>query len=83
MEALSVTNNGQSIVLKREPSEKWINHYNTDILSAWKANLGFQYIVDPYACVLYITSYMLKSERTMSELLRKVGKGYKADEVKT
>jgi len=35
----------------------------------WRANMDLQYVIDAYACVLYITSYMLKDEKNMSELL--------------
>jgi len=31
--------------------------------------MDIQFVLDPYACVVYITSYMLKEERNMSELL--------------
>ena len=56
--------------MKRSPSECWINDYNRDVLSAWKGNMDIQFILDPYACMMYIASYMLKSEKGMSELLR-------------
>ena len=34
--------------------------------------MDLQYILDPYACVMYIACYMLKSERSMGELLKQV-----------
>lgn len=70
--ALSIMQTGTQIFLKREPAERLINQYNPNILQVWKANMDLQYIVDPYSCIMYITSYMLKSERAMSELLKKV-----------
>ena len=36
--------------------------------------MDIQFILDPYACVIYIASYMLKSEKGMSELLRQVSR---------
>ena len=32
--------------------------------------MDIQYILDPYACVMYIATYMLKNEGAMSELLK-------------
>ena len=50
-----------SIVTKRKPSDTWINTYNPDV-HVWQANMDIQFILDPYACVMYTASYMLKSE---------------------
>ena len=33
-----------------------------------------QFILDAYACVMYVTSYMMKSERAMGDLLKQVSK---------
>ena len=74
IQALKICSKSNSIVMKRSPSQCWINTYNPDVLRAWKGNMDIQYILDPYACVMYITSYMLKSERGMSELLKQVSK---------
>ena len=38
--------------------------------------------VHPYACVMYIASYMLKSEKGMSELLRQVSREYRGEDIK-
>ena len=45
--------------------------------------MDLQYIIDPYSCIMYVTSYMMKSEKAMSELLLKVSKESGAEEVKT
>ena len=58
-----------NVVMKRKPSESW-NTYNPDVLREWKANMDLPYILDPYACVMYIAAYMFKSERSMGELLK-------------
>lgn len=73
---------GKQIVLQRQPSERWINHYNPYILKTWRANMDLQYITDPYSCILYITSYMMKSERAMSELLKKITEDTRGEELK-
>ena len=44
--------------------------------------MDLQYITDLYSCVMYVTSYMLKSERSMSELLRKVADECRGDDIK-
>ena len=74
VQALKMCSKGNSIVMKRSPSECWINNYNHDVLRAWKDNMDIQFILDHYACVMYIASYMLKSEKGMSELLRQVSR---------
>lgn len=56
-------------VLKREPNALWINPYNASLLRCWNANMDIQYIVDAYACVVYIISYISKAEREMGLLL--------------
>ena len=69
-DALSVSRKRASIVLKRKPFEASINPYNPYILKALRSNMDIQYITDVWACIAYITSYMCKPEREMSELMR-------------
>ena len=69
VEALTVSANGFVVVLKRKPN---INNYNPHVLLAWQANLDIQYVLNAYACVMYIASYIMKTDRAMSELLRRV-----------
>ena len=74
LQGLKISSTGTSVVMQREPSQAWINTYNLDVIAVWKANMDLQYILDPYACVMYIASYMLKSEKSMGELLKQVSK---------
>ncbi|CAB4033744.1 Hypothetical predicted protein, partial [Paramuricea clavata] len=60
-----------TLLLKRSPTEIRINCYNPNLLRAWKANMDIQYLLDPYACAVYILSYITKCQRGMSKLLRK------------
>ena len=62
---------------------QWTNSFNIHCLHTWQANMDLQYIIDPYSCTMYVTSYMMKSEKAMSELLLKVSKESGAEEVKT
>ena len=45
--------------------------------------MDIQFILDPYAYVMYIASYMLKSERSMGELLKQVSKESSGKEVRS
>lgn len=69
---LEISKSGTSIILKRSVNEVMVNNYNPHILRVWKANMDIQYIVDPYACIMYIASYVLKQERTISDTLKRV-----------
>ena len=62
--------NRPTIFLKRDLNEIRINAYSETILHLWKANMDLQYILDPYACAVYVISYIGKSQRGMSKLLR-------------
>lgn len=64
----SFTRNTQ-VVLKRQVNEVWVNQYSKPLLKCWNANLDIQYVVDAYACVVYIISYISKSEREIGLLL--------------
>ncbi len=58
-----------SVVLKRKPSDVWVNQYNKDLLRCWNANMDIQFVVDAYSCIVYIISYISKAEREMGLLL--------------
>ena len=47
-----------------------MNPYNKKIFVRHRANMDIQYVIDPYGCAAYISSYMLKSNATMSRLLK-------------
>jgi hypothetical protein len=63
--------NCPTIFLKRCPNELRINNYNPTCLLSWRANMDIQYVLDVYACAVYIVSYISKAQKGMSELLRK------------
>jgi hypothetical protein len=81
--ALELMKSGICIKLQRHPYERWINQYYPKILQTWRGNMDLQFVTDPYSCTMYITSYMMKSEREMSELLKKVANECKEDDVKS
>ena len=57
------------LFLKRTPGESRINPYMTALLHTWNANHDLQFVLDPYACAVYIVAYISKSQREMSLLL--------------
>ena len=59
-----------AVFLKRKPNELRINNYNPPCLKAWRANMDIQFVLDVYACAMYIVSYISKAQKGMSELLR-------------
>ena len=82
MNALKISQSGNTLVLKRNSNEMHINSYNPDILRIWQANMDIQFILDAYACVMYVTSYMMKSERAMGDLLKQVSKECESESVR-
>ena len=62
------------VFLKRSPKDIRVNLYNESVLKAWKANIDIQFVLDPYACAMYIVSYISKSQRGMSNLMHAAAK---------
>ena len=60
---------GAKVFLQRKPYEVRVNPYMKVVLPAWKANHDLQFVLDPYACAMYIVSYISKSQKGMSALL--------------
>ena len=56
--------------MKRDPHKLRINNYNPACLSAWRANIDTQFVLDVYACAVYMVNYISKAQREMSELLQ-------------
>ena len=57
------------IVLQRQPTDVWVNPFNKHLLTAWNANMDIQFVVNAYACIVYIVSYIAKAECEMGLLL--------------
>ena len=51
------------MVLRREPNE-------CSVMLAWQAHMDIQLALNAYACVMYVASYIMKPEISMSELLK-------------
>lgn len=68
--AISSSLNTPTVFLKRNPDELRINNLHASCLSAWRANMDIQFVLDVYACAVYIVNYISKGQKGMSELLR-------------
>lgn len=82
-EALEISNKGNVVVLRREPNECFINNYNGSVMLAWQANMDLQYVLNAYACVMYVASYIMKTDRTMGQLLKHVAAEARTEELKS
>ena len=60
-----MSTNGYVVVLKREPDKCFINNYNPSVMLAWQADMDIQFVLNAYACVMYVASYILKTKRSM------------------
>ena len=69
MNALKITRRCRNVILKRNPADLYTNGCNHEILHLWGANIDFQFVLDEYSTVMYVCSYMMKSEKAMGEVL--------------
>ena len=83
VDALETSCTGNIVVLQREPHECCINNYNSSVMLAWQANMDIQFVLNAYACIMYVASYIMKSERSMGELLKRVATEARTDELRT
>ena len=49
---------------------------------AWQANTDIQYVLNAYACVMYVASYIMKTDRVMGQLLKQVAAEARTEELK-
>ncbi len=82
MFALEVSTKASVVILKRKPNECNINNYNASIMLARQANMDIQYVLNAYACVMFVASYIMKSERSMGELLKNVAAEARNEDLK-
>ena len=80
--ALQMSTKGSVVILKRKPSECNINNLHASLMLAWQANMDIQYVLNAYACVMYIALYIIKTEKSMGELLKQVAAEARIDELK-
>ena len=73
-EALGVSQTGSCVILKRKPSEIFINNYNPEWIKAWNGNMDIQAPLDFFAVITYITDYYTKAEPVMTLALKDAAK---------
>jgi len=83
VQALVVTNSSTVVLLKREPREQNINNYNASVMLAWQANMDIEFVLNAYACVMYVASYIMKTEKAMGVLLKQVAAEVRTEELRT
>ena len=81
--ALRTSSRGNVIVLRCKPCECKVNNYNPHVMLSWQANMDIQYVLNAYACVMYVASYMMKTEKAMGELLKSVANENRSDGLKS
>ena len=57
--------------------------YNAPVMLAWQANMDLQFVLNAYACVMYVASYIMKTDRAMDEILKNVASEVRTEEFKT
>ena len=77
-----MSSKGSVVILKRKPNECNVNNYNPSVMLAWQASMDIQYVLNAYACVMYVASYIMKTERAMGELLKRVAAEARTEELK-
>ena len=77
-EALEVSNKG-NVLLKHKPNECMVNNYNGPVMLAWQANI---YVLNAYACIMYVASYIMKTDRAMGVLLKHVASEVRIEELR-
>ena len=81
--ALSVISHGTKVVLKRELQDIFVNNYNVHWMWNWDGNMDIQPIFDYFACITYMTDYVCKPEKNISDILKDVSKSKKKEMVST
>ena len=83
VDLLKISSTSPQIILQRDIPDMRINSYNPTILKIWKGNMDIQYIVDAISAVMYVCSYMMKAEKGMGDLLKRICKEVHSAEIRT
>ncbi|KAJ8019346.1 ATP-dependent DNA helicase PIF1 [Holothuria leucospilota] len=66
----NVMSSKETVYLKRNVKDIWINNYNKHLLRLWNADMDIQFVLDAYSFIMYILSYITKAEHEMGALLK-------------
>lgn len=58
-----------TVMLQRKHWEMYVNAYGRHMSELWAANTDLQFILEPYACVQYLCTYVVKSDKGVCELM--------------
>ena len=59
------------VFMRRSPNEIHVNNYMKNCLHYWRANHDIQPVLDPFASIQYILSYVTKAQKGMSSIMDK------------
>ncbi|CAF0812519.1 unnamed protein product [Brachionus calyciflorus] len=71
-QAFSSTIHITTVFHKRTCRDLRVNPYNSELFVRHRANMDIKFVVDAYGAAAYVSAYMLKSNRTMSRILKNV-----------
>ena len=72
--AMETMQKNTTIHHKKRPNKLNISPYNTVLLKLLRANMNIQFVTGVHGLLTYLTSYICKSEKAMSELMKKASK---------
>ena len=67
--AISTSNHGYKVVLRRDIDELFVNSYNAEWIRAWNGNIDIQICLDFFAVITYITDYYSKDDSGTLQLI--------------
>ena len=79
--ALQMSMKGTTLILKCSIQDAFINRVNIDILNLWGGNMDLQMVIDDVVAVMCVCSYMMKGEKVMGEMLKRVAKECGDDDI--
>ena len=80
--ALSTTNHGYKVVLRRDIDEIYVNSYNEEWIRGWNGNMDPQICLDFFAVITYITDYYAKDDTGTLKLITEALKQDQSPEIK-
>ena len=73
--ALCTSIDRPTVFHRRKLKHIMVNAFNKNLLLMWNANIDLQYILNPWAATMYVASYISKSSKGLSALLRNIKAG--------
>ena len=80
--AISTSNHGYKVVLRRDIDELFVNSFNIEWIRAWNGNMDIQICLDFFAVVTYITDYYSKDDSGTLKLITEALKQDQSSQVK-